>query len=270
MNAGYSMKIVATTALVVLVFRAAVAGGPAAPLDGVRPGPPLAAAFASDRPILEASRERVEEDSARKAAGMFLLSLAVPGTGQLARGETRGYLYLAAELALLGTYYVLETKGRDEVDEFEAFADAHWDYDGYSAWYEANCVDCGDSCGNSYDCRPLAPYGSGEYYEDIGKYSTYWSWWSDDGVGNENPEYLDVRNVYWELRGISNMHLRRARYSLTAAFLNHAVSALDAFLSTRSEEKGSPPGETGTGSAGIEFDVPSSGVGLRCAIVARY
>ena len=36
----------------------------------------------------------------------------------------------------------------------------------------------------AYECRPLAEYGTQEYYEDIGKYDTYWGWWSASGSGS--------------------------------------------------------------------------------------
>jgi hypothetical protein len=73
------------------------------------------------------------------------------------------------------------------------------------------------------------------------------------------------------MRGESNLHLRQARYSMTAAFLNHLVSSVDAFLSARRGDK------AGGGSLGgnapeprILFDTASGGAGLRCAFVVSY
>ena len=45
-----------------------------------------------------------------------MASLVVPGSGQLMQGNTRGYLYLAAEVVLLGGFYLLENRGMDERD----------------------------------------------------------------------------------------------------------------------------------------------------------
>ena len=39
---------------------------------------------------------------------MFFYSLVVPGAGQLAQGEKRGFVYIMAELALWGGFYLLE------------------------------------------------------------------------------------------------------------------------------------------------------------------
>jgi len=266
------MKREIPIAVIILALAAGptFAVGTVAAATGHGTGGRAALALASaleDEELVEASKRRLDDEPRGDAAKMFFLSLAVPGGGQIARGEKRGYLYLAAEIAFWGAYYVLNEKGEEEVSEFETFADGHWDYDGYSAWYDVYCEGCvGDSCGSDYDCRPLAGYGTGEYYEDIGKYSTYWKWWSDDGVGSSNPEYLSVRNTYWQMRQTSNRHLRNARYYMTAAFLNHVASAVDALLFGRSAE----PGVSGDGHAGIEFSVPGDATGIRCAVVARY
>jgi outer membrane receptor protein involved in Fe transport len=204
-------------------------------------------------------------------AKMFAVSLVVPGSGQLLQGNKRGYLFLLAEAALWGGFYVLETKGSDERDDYEDFADANWDYAAYYSWYQEYCVDCVD-CAGDYDCRPLATYGTQEYYEDIGKYATYWRWWNIDGDESyiEWDGYSDldvgVRDEYWDMRGDSNRHLRQARYAMMAAFLNHIVAAVDSYFSARA----GGDDEATTGELGIEFDVPDAGEGLSCALVARY
>ncbi len=221
----------------------------------------------SSRRSVRGAPEEAEHDPSR----MFLLSLAIPGAGQFVQGEKRGYLYVAAEIAFWAGFLVLNEKGLEERAGYEDYADAHWDFEGYSTWYDANCADCAKQRASDYECRPLAEYGTQEYYEDIGKYDTYWSWWSASGSGSGSSEYLDVRNEYWGMRGESNHHLRQARYSMTAAFLNHLVSSVDSFLSARRGRK------AGSGSAGgsapeprILFDTAGGGAGLRCALVVSY
>lgn len=228
---------------------------------------------------LDARNELLEAGSIARESGatvhdpalMLMASLAVPGAGQLMQGHKRGYLFLVAEAALWTGFYLLDKQGMDERSEYETYADDHWDFAAYSAWYEATCVDCPDC--NEYLCRPLAVYGSQEYYEDIGKYNTYWRWWDIEG----NETYIEwdaysaedeaFRDSYYDMRGDSNRHLRQARYAMTAAFLNHIVAAVDAFLSAR------PAGSPHAGSdndLGIEFNVTDGGDGLRCALTARY
>jgi len=201
-----------------------------------------------------------------------LASLVVPGSGQLLQGHKRGYLYMIAEIALWGGFYALEKKGSDERDEYEDFANENWDRSAYLAWYQENCVEC-DDCAGEYDCRPLAEYDTQEYYEDIGKYATYWRWWNIDG----DEGYIawdeygdldeDVRDTYWGMRGDSNRHLRQARYMTMVVLLNHMVAAVDAFFSGR----GVSPDEVGRfGDFGLEFDVADRGEGMSCALTMRY
>ncbi len=190
-------------------------------------------------------------------ARMFLFSLAVPGSGQLVQGQKRWFVYLAAEAAFWTGFFILNGDGLDKRDAYEDFADERWDYEGYAAYYESVCVACPD-CDN---CRPMAERYSQEFYEDIGKYDAYWDWWDPD------PETArDVRDVYWEMRKESNRDLRNARYFVTAAFLNHLVSAVDSFLSARG---GRSPGYSER-DLSLEFDMADAGGGLSCAVVMRY
>jgi hypothetical protein len=219
-------------------------------------------------------RDEVLADAASGAGGsagehdpsrMFLLSLTIPGTGQIVQGEKRGYVYMLAEIAFWATYAALNDKGLDERSAYEAYAREHWDREAYLAFYDQECADNPDV---DYDdgCRPLAEFGTQEYYEDIGKYDVYWPWWSDGGAPNDvTDDDLAVRNEYWGMRGDSNTHLRQARYYMMAAFLNHLVSAVDSFLSAR---RGGDPAEASAG-LGLEFGVPDDAAGFTCALVVR-
>lgn len=237
-------------------------------------GEPLALVSSLDSrdELLSGKFETNDEDDGGEEAKMFALSLVVPGAGQIVQGEKRGYLYLLAEVAFWAGFYALDHKGLDERDDYEGYADEKWDYDAYLSWHQENCEDCED-CAGSYDCRPIAEYGTQEYYEDIGKYQTYWRWWNPDGdegdISWDEYSSLDAatRNGYWGMRDDSNRHLRQARYLMMAALLNHVVSGVDSFLSARGRA-GEP--EPTSGELGLEFGVPDHGEGLTCALVARY
>jgi hypothetical protein len=246
-------------------FRAA---GPPGSRD---PGLALVSALDAREDALAAASGEEGVRPSHDPAKMLLLSLVVPGSGQLVQGEKRGYLYLLAEAAFWGGFYALDHRGLDERGDYEQFADEHWSYAAYTAWYETNCVECKRS--DDYACRPLATHGTQEYYEDIGKYKTYWRWWHMDGDEGsiEWSEWstLDeaVRDEYWGMRGESNGDLRHARYFMMAALLNHVVAAFDAFVSARRDPEA---GARGVSDLGLEFDVPAAGDGLACAVVARY
>ena len=228
--------------------------------------------------LLEAGAGTAGGESARdNPVLMSLASLAVPGTGQLLQGNSRGYAYLAAEVLLWGGFYLLEKDGLDERDRYETFADDHWNFVAYSNWYATECAECQENgdCEDAYLCRPLAEYGTQEYYEDIGKYETYWRWWDLDGT-EDDPETgwrdftdadVDLRNAYYDMRKDSNRSLEHARYAMMAALLNHVVSAVDAFLTSRA---GTEPHTDSGSDLGFEFDVADGGGGLRCALTTRY
>lgn len=202
-------------------------------------------------------------DDRHEPARVFLYSLAVPGSGQLVQGHKRGFVYLVAEAAFWTGFFILNGDGLDKRDAYEDFADARWDYEGYQAFFQENCADTCEMC-PEIGCRRLAPCGSQEFYEDIGKYEVYWDWWivEEGGPGTARG----VRDVYWGMRKESNRDLRNARYFVTAAFLNHLVSAVDSFISARGAR--SPDGSAGDLS--LEFDAADGGGGLSCAVVMRY
>jgi hypothetical protein len=175
------------------------------------------------------------------------------------------------EAALWGGFFVLDQKGLDERAEYERFADENWDFAAYQDWFNEHCSGCSPENPCDYECRPLADYGTQEYYEDIGKYDAYWGWWNIDGQESFLEGHSDIdlalRDRYYEMRGESNRHLRQARYAMMAAFLNHVVSAFDAFLISR----GDSADAYGDGrSLDLEFDVADGGAGLTCALVSRY
>ncbi len=195
---------------------------------------------------------------------MMLLSLAVPGAGQIVQGEKRGYIYLLLEAAMWGGFYYLDKQGLDERGDYEDFVIDNWNLAAYQDFFNENCLEDPQDYANG--CRPLAPEGSQEFYEDVGKYDVYWPWWSGDGSPNDvTAEDMALRDEYWGMRKDSNSHLREARYFMMAALLNHVVSALDSFFIARAPAEAEPPADLG-----LEFGVPDGPIGLTCALVARY
>ncbi len=205
-------------------------------------------------------------ESGHDPSKMLLMSLAVPGSGELVQGKKRGYLFLLAEIAMWSGFYVLDKQGLEERSDYESFADANWDLEGYMEFYNENCLDCPHDYANG--CRPLADCGSQEFYEDIGKYDVYWPWWGGDGVPNDpTAEALELRNEYWGMRKDSNTSLRQARYLMMAALLNHVVSAVDSFILAGGH---GTENDAAAAQVGIEFGVPCGAAGLSVAFVTTY
>ncbi len=130
-----------------------------------------------------------------------LFSFLVPGTGELYLGHyVRGGLLLGAEITAWVGYAHYHNEGLDKRAEYEAYADAHWDYD---RWIDDHLATEGlvdptfeelDSIGrNHWDQWPgYHTWHSKEeekqnYYENIGKYDWFISGWEDwDGISQRH------------------------------------------------------------------------------------
>ena len=154
----------------------------------------------------------------KSAAKAFLYSLAVPGAGHLYAGYKRGWVNIGVEGLSWITYFYYRDRGHTKEDEFQAYADDHWDY---ARWIS----ECG--CGGSPEdslIRGFRDDNRQQYYEDIGKISTYFGGWDDYSVAAKESAN---RRFYRGIRNDSNNFLRNANYALAAAFVNRIVSAVD-------------------------------------------
>ncbi len=144
----------------------------------------------------------------------FLLNLAIPGAGHLYAGEKRGFVHMGMEGVAWAAYLYYHDRGKSKEREFETYADGHWDYNTWKTQEQTN---------GTYDpsADSLITYfrshNTQQYYEDIGKISTYWSGWDTQ----------DNRNFYRGIRAHSNNFLKNAHTAVAGAFVNRIVSAVD-------------------------------------------
>jgi len=189
-----------------------------------------------------------------------LYSAVIPGAGQF---YTKTYwktaTFLGLEVAAWVLYAFYESKADKKTDEFEKFADAHWSVVRYARWIR-------DVCGYYYSgvisdtsvpddvAQPwnyvnwdslnmmensvhefshnLAPYGTQQYYEMIGKYYQFGGGWDDAGYykmsdlerGNVSPNFLK----YSRMRGDANKLYNIAATVSYVIVANHLFSALEA------------------------------------------
>jgi hypothetical protein len=186
-----------------------------------RPG--LAGAAEEEAPFLAMIAEEGGEvrTGGRSIAPAFagLLSALVPGTGQLAQGQRRGWFYLGAEVVSIFSAVALRSAGNQAEEDYQQYADAHW------AWvrYET-ATSCGDGLGpvnfelERDQLRAVYESARDQYYEDIGRLNIYACGW----------DALDHRGEYEGMRSDADGLFSASRYAITAMFLNHVVSAVDA------------------------------------------
>ncbi|MBM3316918.1 MAG: hypothetical protein FJY75_03605 [Candidatus Eisenbacteria bacterium] len=161
-----------------------------------------------------------------------LMSAAVPGAGQLRNGAVlRGLGYFVLEVSGWVAYGAFRQSSREKRDEYAAFAGRHWDYERY----HTRAPDP-DSC-SVYGCpsgmwsqpsddeiaASLESANRDRFYE----YATRDAY----ACGWDSP---DSRSIYRGLWKDRESALEAKRWTGRAIFLNHLVSAADAFIGARS------------------------------------
>lgn len=190
-----------------------------------------------------------------------LASAALPGAGQFVLGQRRGWVYLAAE-GLAWTGYALSR--RAGLDDRDAYRDLAWREargsvqprrDGDFEYFERLGV---WTRSGAFDVDPLAP-GLQPELDPATFNGDAWRLARDlvglpPGAGPDDPRYPRALELYLEraypgdllwdwtespeaqeryraLVQESDEHLREATIILGGVFLNHLVSAADAYLS---------------------------------------
>jgi hypothetical protein len=178
--------------------------------------PPILLAQNVIREARTAEPEEESEGSEKSPGKAFVFSMLAPGSGQLYVGAKRGYIYLGVEAIAWTSSYFLWKSGKQKKDEYEDFADNHWDFP----------VAGQDSC--YYEeadqrLREFYEHDKEHFYEDIGKYAYYICGWDSD----------ESLKTYVDMRDDSNRLLKGSNYAIMAAVINHVVSAIDALRLAR-------------------------------------
>lgn len=169
----------------------------------------------------------------------FLMSAAVPGAGQLLQGRNRAFAYMGIEAIAWIAHFAWKDAGNKKEGEYEAYARRHWDLD---RWNEL-ASESSDTCralptGINYaDAKEtierfLEEENYQHFYEDIGKLEAYRAGWDDFSCSD--PEGMSPnRSSYRGMRADSNDYLDKSKSSVTVVFLNHVISAVDAYRTAK-------------------------------------
>ena len=165
----------------------------------------------------------------------FLYSLVIPGMGQLYTGAKRGYIYTAAEVGFLATFFVLRNSAANTRDDYRDVVRDHVVFIG---------------AGSFEDWDPIEDFEHATQYEtwnhDYDSEATrartgkwYWADLNPD-LKNENHRDLEERGLgskhrleAFDLRQKANDTFERAKFFLGLAILNHVVSAVEARITTK-------------------------------------
>ena len=186
-----------------------------------------------------------EARPAKSSRVAFLLSLAIPGLGELYTGATlRGVGFMASEALTWLAYTQWRAKGNDLKADFRTYAEEHWDEAGYIAWQVYNA-----SLGSPFtetETLPRLEDDAQQRYEMIGKYAQFVFGW-DDVAAEYSTDLAVMRALssrrldYEGQRNESNKHLKRASVVVGLAVLNRIASAIHASWHARSLEQNGTP-----------------------------
>ena len=188
------------------------------------------------------------------------LSTVLPGAGQwYAEDKGIAIVYTALEAVFIAGTVYFNHQGELSVDEYEDYADLHWDVNDWLEVYDPNIDPTTHRSTVYVDNTHYSPENTDDYnammddiddgyyalyivkdyhfYENIGKYQQFKQGWDDWYPGSEDPgdplngiigKYSDNQYTYASMRLAANKLLDYATYFGTAIFLNHFISAIDA------------------------------------------
>lgn len=165
----------------------------------------------------------------------FLYSLVIPGMGQLYAGAKRGYIYTAAEVGFLTTYFILWNSAANTRDDYRDVVREHVVFIGPGSFEKWDPIEDFEHAADHETWNHK--YDSEVTRQRTGKW--YWGDLNPD-LKNESHEDLKKRGLgsklrleASELRQKANDTFERAKFFLGLAILNHVVSAVEARITTK-------------------------------------
>ncbi|MBU8934684.1 MAG: hypothetical protein KOO62_11865 [candidate division Zixibacteria bacterium] len=217
----------------------------------------VALALNTDEPlVVDPSSDQIPRPNnfrSKSPAKAFLLSLAVPGMGQLYNGSRfKAVGFLGAEVTSWIFYSKWHGQADDMTAEFEQFNRDHWnqeDYETYLLW--AYGKDDDDSLTARELSHHLPDTRTQQYYEMTGKYDQFaWGWDDANLEGQYLYDYSEIappphvntdenipstshRLEYEQMRKDTDGRYKRARRMIFVSIANRLVSAFEGLISAK-------------------------------------
>ena len=196
-------------------------------------------------------REDIYEFKTKSPAKAFVLSLLVPGAGQIYVGsKIKAASFLAADVALWSGYLIYHNKGDNGQIAYQKFADQHYDPGVYQNWWVNEVPDTNKvkySHRLPWDYINNAAIRNREYYENLGKYDQFQVGWDDiglnypppvpgggGGVGVVSPN----RNTYLNMRAQANRYFSDSKTFAIVSIGNHLISSFEAAIGAKKYNRG--------------------------------
>jgi hypothetical protein len=122
-----------------------------------------------------------------------LMSGIIPGSGQLAMNQKRGWIYLGIEVAAWFSFFAFRSAADQGESDARAFADDHWTFQQYEAREP-----CGEGLGpidfDQERADLIEAYESDldTYYDEIGRNDVYACGWDEQGNRSQYVQQQDA------------------------------------------------------------------------------
>ena len=188
---------------------------------------------------LEGLRPREPMKSPNRA---FLSSLVVPGSGQLYVGAKRGYLFLAADIALLVGYFIAHSDAENSRDDYRNLVRDHVKFDPAGTFETWDPIEDFEHATLFDNWHNVYTENNGEPVSRTGLYTGPGRWyWDDRRAFKDEDRRRDSdspsREEALRLRYEANDKFELARTLLGGVILNHAFSAVEARIVAKKHNK---------------------------------
>ena len=187
----------------------------------------------------------------------FLYSLVIPGMGQLYTGAKRGYIYTAAEVGFLATFFILRNSAANTRDDYRDVVRDRVVFIGAGSFEDWDPIEDFEHA-TQYETWNH-PYDSEATRNRTGKW--YWQDLNPD-LKNEKHTDLEERGLgskyrleAFDLRQKANDTFERSKFFLGLAILNHVVSAVEARITTKRFNNRLQNTHTQTQTRAIDIDI---------------
>ena len=162
----------------------------------------------------------------------FLYSLVIPGMGQLYTGAKHGYIYTAAEVGLLATYFILRNSAANTRDEYRDIVRDNIIFIGPGSFEAWDLIE---------DFEHASQYENWNhvYDSDVTRVRTGKWYWKDldPSLKDEKDTAIEFDSKHrleaYDLRKKANDTFQSARTVLGMVIFNHVISAVEARISTK-------------------------------------
>ena len=162
----------------------------------------------------------------------FLYSLAIPGMGQLYTGRKHGYIYTAAEVALLTSYFILRSNAVNTRDDYRDVVRDNIVFIGPGSFEKWDLIEDFEHAtqyenwNHAYDTEQTRNRTGKWYWKDL-----------DPTLKDEKDSAIEFDSKFrleaYNLRQKANDIFQTARTLFGLVIINHIVSAVEARITTK-------------------------------------